>query len=288
MSLSGPHKSPELPPADVYRRRLRTAGIWLTLGLATMPVFRRGFRRALQGVMRAALRLRSRDYLAKSAGPLLIFAPHADDEALGCGGLICHETRRGVAVHLAYLTDGSGSHPNHPLLTPTALAARRRQEALTALHILGVEPTAVDFLDALDGTLARLPAGVRCELCNRISKLITRIQPRIIFLPCRRDGSSEHDAAFELVTAALAGTPLRPRVLEYPVWSWWNPSLLFAPLRRSRKIWRLPLQDAAEPKRRAIAEYATQVQPTPPMSEAVLSQEFLSYFYSGEEFFFER
>src|SRR5437762_1448664 len=49
--------------------------------------------------------------------PLLVLAPHPDDESLGCGGLIAESCARGGTVHVVILTDGTRSPPNsktHP------------------------------------------------------------------------------------------------------------------------------------------------------------------------------
>src|SRR5580704_16937481 len=46
------------------------------------------------------------------AQPLLVLAPHPDDESLGCGGLIADCQARGQPVYVLILTDGAGSHRN--------------------------------------------------------------------------------------------------------------------------------------------------------------------------------
>ena len=51
----------------------------------------------------------------------------------------------------------------------------RRQEARTALSILGVESGAIHFLDAADGTLNHLLAAQECELVARITQLLAAI-----------------------------------------------------------------------------------------------------------------
>src|SRR5262245_24685447 len=42
--------------------------------------------------------------------PVLVLAPHPDDESLGCGGLIAACQAQGHPVHVLVLTDGAGSH----------------------------------------------------------------------------------------------------------------------------------------------------------------------------------
>ncbi len=53
----------------------------------------------------------------------LILAPHADDESLGCGGLIAACCERGQQPVVAILTDGAASHPGSKRYPPERHAA---------------------------------------------------------------------------------------------------------------------------------------------------------------------
>ena len=62
----------------------------------------------------------------------LVFAPHPDDETLGCGGLTLALTRQGIAVEAVLLTSGDfGEHGK-------AGAAVREAETLAAAKVLGL------------------------------------------------------------------------------------------------------------------------------------------------------
>jgi LmbE family N-acetylglucosaminyl deacetylase len=232
--------------------------------------------------------LRSRPYQVEPELTGLVLAPHQDDEALGCGGLLFLKRLQGATMHVAYLTDGSASHPGHPVLTPAVLAERRQAEARTAMGLLGVECAPLQFLAARDGSLAHLDDAAASELAGRIAAILVQTRPDEIFLPCRHDGSSEHEAAFTLVMRAMEQSGQQSQILEFPVWSWWNPLLLIRPLLTSRRVWRLDFRGYEKVKQTALAAYVSQIQPVPPDEKPVLSGEFLSYFSSAEEFFFER
>src|SRR5437762_25173 len=73
-------------------------------------------------------------------GPLLVLAPHPDDESLGCGGLIAEACGRGQDVHVVILTDGTGSHPNSRAWPRHRLKALREAEAREAVAALGLPP----------------------------------------------------------------------------------------------------------------------------------------------------
>ena len=129
-------------------------------------------------------------------------------------------------VQVAFITDGSASHPNHPTVSPSDLAALRTSEARAATRVLGVDGSRVVFLGASDGTLSKLGGVPLKEIVDALTTLLLQVEPKTLLLPCRADGSSEHDAAFLLVSRALEISGVRPRIFEFPVWSWWNPYLL--------------------------------------------------------------
>jgi LmbE family N-acetylglucosaminyl deacetylase len=259
-----------------------------TSGLATVPWVKRCLRRSLSGCVRCALRLRSRPFAVDRNRVALVIAPHQDDETLGCGGLLLQKRRAGAPVRIAYITDGSASYPGHPTLTPATLATLRQSEARHAMRLLGVEETALFFLGARDGTLAHLDPPAAAELAGKIAGLLRQVRPDEIFLPLRHDASSEHDAAFVLVQRALAWSELRPRLYEFPIWSAWKPLWLLGPLGASRTIWRVDYRGHEGLKRQAIGASVSQIEPSAPGEKPMLSREFLSFFCTGSEYFFER
>jgi LmbE family N-acetylglucosaminyl deacetylase len=216
----------------------------------------------------------------------VIFAPHQDDETLGCGGLISRKRNEGLPVDVIFLTDGGASHPGHPLHSPAAITALRHREAREALAILGVETGSSHFLDEPDGTLNQIEPGRRAALIDRIAVHLETLRPDEIFLPCNPDGSSEHDAAFGLITEALHCSGLRPTVWQYPVWSWYNPMLLLERIIFTADRCQIPTEDYQLIKTRALGCYRTQMHPLPPQTTAALPPELVRIFNSEVEYFF--
>jgi LmbE family N-acetylglucosaminyl deacetylase len=259
----------------------------MTLGWSATPGGRLRLRRMVSRVLRGALRIRSRPLPHQAGSPVLVISPHPDDETLGCGGLLALLAGRGAQVHVAFVTDGGASHPSHPQVSPAEIAARRIAEARMATGILGVDPSHLSFLEARDGTLARLDPARTTELVTKARALVERIRPQLILLPCRRDGSSEHEATFRTLRPVLEEANPRPRILEFPVWSWWNPLLLIRPYFTYRRVWRVDIRESLDVKARALASYATQILPIPPETTATLPPGFTAPFLCGEEFYFE-
>ena len=80
----------------------------------------------------------------------LVLAPHADDESLGCGGLLAQCVADGRAPGILVLTDGTGSHPNSRTHPAPILRAVREAEAREAAAILGVAAGRIGFLGLRD------------------------------------------------------------------------------------------------------------------------------------------
>jgi LmbE family N-acetylglucosaminyl deacetylase len=244
-------------------------------------------RRVLLDVMAAALRVRADRYPIEDNRRCLVVAPHQDDATLGCGGLILGKRLEGNPVDIVYITDGSASHLGHPTLSPEALARLRRSEEIASVVILGVDRACTHFLDAKDGTLDKLSPGEREGIVGMIAEVLLRVRPDEIFLPCRSDGSSEHDASFVLVKSAITKVNIKPRLFEYPIWALWSPQRLIAPLFGSRRVWTARYKGYEYLKLRALSVYRSQTEPMPPWTDAVTPRNFFSFFGSAEEFFFE-
>jgi LmbE family N-acetylglucosaminyl deacetylase len=242
---------------------------------------------ALHRLGRCILRIRSTKYSFDVSRIALVIAPHPDDEAFGCGGLIARKRLAGQPVHIVFVTDGSLSHPHHPTLTPNALVALRENEARESLRTLEVDSDGIHFLDIRDGSLAHLSAADSTDLTERLRLLLRTIKADEIFLPSRRDGSSEHEAVFRLLQSALREISPLPRVFEFPVWSWWNPFLLLRDCLATRRVLRVDLTGCVFLKRAAIACHRSQVEPCPPWTQPVQSADFTRLFLCGEEYYYE-
>jgi LmbE family N-acetylglucosaminyl deacetylase len=187
------------------------------------------------------------------AAPLLILAPHPDDETLGCGGTIAEACARGHEVHVAVLTDGSMSHPRSRSWPPTRLVARRKAEARTATAILGLSPDRIRFLGEQD-TKAPHDGPAFEALLDRLCSLIREHRIGTICASWDGDPHCDHAAAAKL--AAAAGRRSGARQLAYPVWGWTvAPD---AELPQVATGGRLDVARHLPQKRRAVAAHATQ------------------------------
>jgi LmbE family N-acetylglucosaminyl deacetylase len=194
--------------------------------------------------------------------PVLVVAPHPDDETLGCGGAIALLRARGTAVEVLVVSDGTQSHPNSIEYPARRLRQVREAETRLALSLLGVEAPQVAFLSLPDGAVpvvgpaGCLPNAAAQMALERCTAELRRVAPRTMFVPYRHDPHRDHRATWSLVQAAIASLPQRPRQIEYPIWDW-DPQQR-QPLDARYQTWRLDIAPYREAKRRAIACYRSQ------------------------------
>ncbi len=187
------------------------------------------------------------------AGPVLVLAPHQDDESLACGGMLAEAAARGVAAHVAFLTDGGMSHPGSPTWPRPRLVAERRAEALRATAILGVPPRRVAFLDQPDGAAPHDGPAFAAAL-DRLCALLRQHAVATLCASWVGDPHGDHGSAARLAAAAASSTGAHH--LAYPVWAWTVPDA--APLPPVAGGARLDMGRHLATKRRAIAAHATQ------------------------------
>jgi LmbE family N-acetylglucosaminyl deacetylase len=186
--------------------------------------------------------------------PVLVLAPHPDDESLGCGGLIAEHHARGHDVHVMVLTDGSGSHPHSREYPAARLAALRMQETREAIAALGLPEDRIDFLGLPDGH-APLNGRQLKEAAGRVAAYAHSRGVRAICTTLPHDPHLDHQAAYRV--GQLAAREVGARLLGYPVWTWTLPPtgwLPDTPLRGAR----LDITRHLAAKRRAIACHRSQ------------------------------
>jgi LmbE family N-acetylglucosaminyl deacetylase len=150
--------------------------------------------------------------------PILVVAPHPDDESIGCGGLIAALRQQWLNVQVVVLTDGAGSHAHSASHPPSRLADLRKSEALEALAILGVEPDAVAFWQLADRFVPDRDSAEFESTVVRTHMRLRLLQPATLVIPGRTDSHGDHRAAWSIWTEAVARVAVKPRILEYLVW----------------------------------------------------------------------
>lgn len=185
----------------------------------------------------------------------LVLAPHADDESLGCGGLIATAVSAGVAPQVVILTDGAASHPGSRTYPPDRLAALREAEAAAAVRCLGLDRQNLHFLRFPD---TRLPAAGP-DLAGAVARLQSLGEAAgcgVILAPWAHDPHCDHEAAARIAAALAArtGWPL----FSYPVWGWLRDGADELPDGARITGFRLDIGAHLAAKQAAIAAHASQ------------------------------
>lgn len=203
----------------------------------------------------AALPLRS---VTTVAGPILVVAPHPDDESLGCGGAIALLRSLGYTVQVLVISDGTLSHSRSRRYPAPALRALREAETRSALSILSVDAAAVTFLRLQDGSIPTPDAVGFEQTVSDCRSYLADLAPRTIFLSWRCDPHPDHRATWKLIHAVLVDLQLSSHLIEYPIWDWDPAQRGVLPISEHVKGWRLDISLVLELKLRAITAYYSQ------------------------------
>jgi LmbE family N-acetylglucosaminyl deacetylase len=145
----------------------------------------------------------------------LVLAPHQDDETLGAGALIAETAATGRLAAVAYLTDGSGSHP----VSCRGLPGIRRREARLAIRRLGAGRVPVVDIGWQDARpMAEGSAGF-ARTCGRFAALLRRYRVDAIAVTAGIEPHCDHAAAHDMAVAAVASARRDIAVFGYHVWS---------------------------------------------------------------------
>ena len=259
----------------------------------------------LRDAYRRLVQISARPLLRADLGAsTLVFAPHMDDETLGCGGTIVLKRQLNVPVHIAFVTDGSGSHD---MIERDALSALRKQEAVAAAAVLGVAATNLHFLDLPDARVRKFTDLAR----ERIEGLLASVKFEQVFIPCRWDVHWDHVLTNSIVREVLESRGEPVEVFEYPTWLWNHWPWVSEPvrlrgrqrLRKRMKQWLLDevqvvsrfraytdIREVTPRKREALAQHVTQMtryvaDPDWTILADASNGEWLDNFFTGREVF---
>ena len=192
------------------------------------------------------------------SGTIAIVAPHMDDEALACGGLIAKLSQKD-RIHIIYATDGMKSPA--PIIpgrdeVSADLGRVRMQESIEAMKLLDIQTHNLHFLCLPE---ARIRENV-LRLRDLLRAKLQSIQPEHVFVPFRYDRHPDHLAVNHVVVSDFKQGIIRAQLVEYFVYYRWR----LMPKRDIRKyikpqfLYRLDISDVARKKRQSLACFISQ------------------------------
>lgn len=190
----------------------------------------------------------------KTGLKVLVFAPHPDDEVIGCGGSIIKHLQQGNEVFVVFVGDTTGIDCN--FLKPEEYSRQRKIEIKKAISLLGLKEDNIIILqeDPWHYNEERL----RIEFLD----IVRKTKPHVCYIPHLHDGHVDHQvvnkAALEAINMAPSPwfqkygdkntCPLVQTVLGYEIWTPIESPNYFEPLG----------DDILEKKMTALQAYQTQ------------------------------
>ncbi len=151
------------------------------------------------------------------ANPIVVLAPHPDDETLGCGGLLATAFQT-AGAHVVCMTDGSASHPGSVQWPSDRLAILRDQELVEAIERLGGREGDMTWLGYPDGELRNYDPH---PIAERIATICRELGADRLFSASPVDHHADHKATADIARRVAALCPSL-RLFFYPVWARWD------------------------------------------------------------------
>jgi N-acetylglucosamine malate deacetylase 1 len=129
---------------------------------------------------------------------VLIVAAHADDEALGCGGVIARHTAEGDSVHAIFMADGVSSRID----VEVDDLGQRQAAAKQAHKILGLQR--VEYLHFKDNCMDGVPL---LRIVQALESVVQTILPKVIYTHHYGDLNVDHRITHKAVMTACRPTP---------------------------------------------------------------------------------
>ncbi len=114
---------------------------------------------------------------------ILVVAVHPDDETLGCGGTLLKHKSNGDKIHWLICTTLNKKHSYYQSRVKE-IKKVSKLFSFNSIHNLSLETTKVDQYST-------------AKLIEKISKVINKVRPNIIYLPFKEDIHTDHKKIFE-------------------------------------------------------------------------------------------
>lgn len=142
---------------------------------------------------------------------VLIVAPHADDETLGCGGTILRYIKEGHEVHWLLVT---GMKEEFGFTREQIIIRNKEIDKVNKLY-------GFNSLNQLNFPPAALETVSKGKLIGAISKVVNEIKPDEVYTTYRNDAHSDHEIVYDAVMSCTKSFryPFIKKVLAYETMS---------------------------------------------------------------------
>ena len=123
---------------------------------------------------------------------VLIVAVHPDDESLGCGGTLLHHKAQGDSIHWLILTKPTAEYG-----FDASYDAHKQKVIQQVADAYGF-----DSVQQLGFPTTGLSDLKECDLVQALSKVVSDLQPEIVYTPFCADVHGDHQVAFRALMSA--------------------------------------------------------------------------------------
>jgi len=215
-------------------------------------------------------------------GGILVLAPHADDETLGCGAAIMAALAEGRRVVVALLTGGNAGAHGRSLRAASMLRRREFAEALARLSAgAGGRPIETICLGRQDRAVPQEREAL-ARYADRLAETARDAGIDTIWSTWHGDGHSDHIAAArlaDLVEARLADQGTRAVRRDYPIWGRFSDTL------PEERVLTFALDRWQRAKAHALVSYASQISYFVRSRSVVMPPALTAHFASAPEIF---
>jgi LmbE family N-acetylglucosaminyl deacetylase len=191
--------------------------------------------------------------------PILVIAPHPDDEILGLSGFIIKSRYEKKKIHIIYLTDGenSGTWPDKDEIRHTRINLSEK-----VCSLLGVPSSNIFRLHLTDGSVPRSGEEGFNNAVETIIEIIEQIKPEVVFTTHSDDyWPFDHVAAAQISKEAVLRSYAKPQLWYFWVWAWYNirPWQLFGS--KFRNLQKIDIRDQLKQKKELSDIYLNSLTP---------------------------
>lgn len=124
---------------------------------------------------------------------VLVFAVHPDDETLGCGGALLKHKAKGDYIYWLIATgikEEQGFEKSKVLREEGEIESVAKMYNFDGVYRLGLPPMKLD----------ELPMS---KIINKISEVVDKIKPNVVYLPFRGDVHTDHRVIFDAAYSCI-------------------------------------------------------------------------------------
>jgi N-acetylglucosamine malate deacetylase 1 len=123
---------------------------------------------------------------------IIVIAPHPDDETLGCGGSLLRHRTEGDEIHWCIVTavyTNEGFSQEEIDREDHEISTVANSYGFSSVHKLGFPTVKLDTIPLV-------------EIISRISAIIDKVRPQIVYLPYFGDVHTDHRIVFDAVISS--------------------------------------------------------------------------------------